>query len=86
MARSHPKWGERPMAFVILHPQKADKWAGRHAEFEKDLKEHGDKVSPADKSAIEGALAKLKEAMSADDAEAIKAASNDLMQASMKLG
>ncbi|KAI0807675.1 acetyl-CoA synthetase-like protein [Fomes fomentarius] len=40
VARSHPKWGERPMAFVLLHPQKADKWARRHAEFEKDLKAH----------------------------------------------
>lgn len=46
IARSHPKWGERPMAFVILHPQKADKWAGRHAEFEKDLKAHARKKLP----------------------------------------
>ncbi|KAF5356043.1 hypothetical protein D9756_003900 [Leucocoprinus leucothites] len=40
VARPHPKWGERPMAFVILHPQHANKWAGRHHEFAKDLKEH----------------------------------------------
>ncbi|EJF66260.1 AMP-dependent synthetase and ligase [Dichomitus squalens LYAD-421 SS1] len=46
VARSHPKWGERPMAFVILHPQKAEKWAGRHSEFEKDLKEHARKRLP----------------------------------------
>ena len=46
VARSHPKWGERPMAFVILHPQKAEKWAGRHGEFEKDLKAHARKRLP----------------------------------------
>ncbi|KAI0823561.1 acetyl-CoA synthetase-like protein [Trametes gibbosa] len=40
VARAHKKWGERPMAFVILHPQKAAKWAERHAEFEQDLKRH----------------------------------------------
>jgi len=40
VARPHSKWGERPMAFVILHPQHAAKWAGRHHEFGKDLKEH----------------------------------------------
>uniref|UniRef100_A0A0W0G3A5 Putative AMP-dependent synthetase and ligase n=1 Tax=Moniliophthora roreri TaxID=221103 RepID=A0A0W0G3A5_MONRR len=37
VARLHPKWGERPMAFVILHPQHAAKWAGKHKEFEQDL-------------------------------------------------
>ncbi|KAJ3561109.1 hypothetical protein NP233_g10400 [Leucocoprinus birnbaumii] len=40
VARPHLKWGERPMAFVILHPQHAKKWAGRHHEFGNDLKEH----------------------------------------------
>ncbi|KAF9015310.1 AMP-dependent synthetase and ligase [Cyathus striatus] len=40
VARSHPKWGERPMAFVILHPQHTSRWSGRHHEFAKDLKEH----------------------------------------------
>lgn len=34
------------MAFVLLHPQKADKWARRHAEFEKDLKAHARKRLP----------------------------------------
>jgi len=28
------------MAFVILNPQHADKWDGRHHEFSKDLKEY----------------------------------------------
>jgi acyl-CoA synthetase (AMP-forming)/AMP-acid ligase II len=40
VAREHPKWGERPMAFVILHPQHASNWRGRHHEFECDLKQH----------------------------------------------
>jgi molecular chaperone DnaK len=56
------------------------------AQIEKDLKEHGDKVSASDKTAIETALAALKEAAKGDDAEAIKSATNALMQASMKLG
>jgi hypothetical protein len=28
------------MAFVVLHPQHAAKWAGRHQEFGNDLKDH----------------------------------------------
>ena len=40
VARPHPKWGERPMAFVILNPQYADKWIGRYHEFSKNLKEY----------------------------------------------
>ncbi|TFK30585.1 AMP-dependent synthetase and ligase [Coprinopsis marcescibilis] len=40
VARNHIKWGERPMAFVTLHPQHTSKWKGRHHEFEKDLKAH----------------------------------------------
>lgn len=28
------------MAFVILHPQHAAKWAGRYNEFGRDLKDH----------------------------------------------
>ena len=34
------KWGERPMAFVILHPQHVARWSGRHHEFAEELKEH----------------------------------------------
>jgi len=40
VARSHPKWGERPMAFVILHPQRESKWKGKHETFAEDLKAH----------------------------------------------
>ena len=46
VARAHAKWGERPMAFVILHPQRAGKWAGRHTAFERDLKAHARKTLP----------------------------------------
>ena len=53
---------------------------------EKSLVDYGDKVSAADKSAIEGAVAALKTALEGDDGEAIKAKTNDLVQASMKLG
>jgi molecular chaperone DnaK len=53
---------------------------------EKSLKDYGDKVSAADKSAIEAAVEALKTALGAEDAEAIQARTNELMQASMKLG
>jgi molecular chaperone DnaK len=53
---------------------------------EKALAEHGDKVSAEDKEAIETALADLKSSLEGDDAEAISARTNTLIQASMKLG
>lgn len=40
IARLHEKWGERPMAFVVLHPQHVAKWKGRHADFFESLKTH----------------------------------------------
>jgi molecular chaperone DnaK len=53
---------------------------------EKAMSEHSDKVDAATKTAIEAALASLKEAVTGDDAEDIKAKTNTLAQASMKLG
>jgi molecular chaperone DnaK len=53
---------------------------------QKSLGEHGDKISAADKSTIEAAIADLKSAMEGSDAEAIKEKTNALAQASMKLG
>jgi len=53
---------------------------------EKSLAEYGDKVSGADKTTIETAIASLKTALEGEDVEAIKARTNDLVQASMKLG
>jgi molecular chaperone DnaK len=53
---------------------------------EKSLKDYGDKVSEDDRKAIEDAVAELKTAIEGDDAEDIKAKSNALAEASMKLG
>jgi len=53
---------------------------------EKSVSEYGDKVSDADKSAVEAAIAALKTALEGDDVEAINAKTNELTQASMKLG
>jgi acyl-coenzyme A synthetase/AMP-(fatty) acid ligase len=40
VARPHPKWGERAMAFVLLRPAAAAKWAARPHDFEVELKRH----------------------------------------------
>jgi molecular chaperone DnaK len=53
---------------------------------EKALSEHGNKIGEGDRTAIENAMADLKEALKGDDPEAIKAKTNTLAQASMKLG
>ena len=65
--------------------------AKNHAEglvhsAEKALKDYGDKVSGADKSIIETAIADTKAALTGDDAELIKAKTNALAEAQMKLG
>jgi molecular chaperone DnaK len=53
---------------------------------EKTVAELGDKVSGSDKSVVETAITDLKSALEGDDADAIKAKSEALAQASMKLG
>jgi molecular chaperone DnaK len=53
---------------------------------EKALAEHGSKIAENERRAIEDAVSDLKEALKGDDAEAIKAKTNTLAQASMKLG
>jgi molecular chaperone DnaK len=53
---------------------------------EKSLKEFGDKVSEADRTAISDAIAALKTAAEGDDVEEINAKSQSLAEASMKLG
>ena len=53
---------------------------------EKNLKEHGSKVSDAEKKAIEDASTSLKEALKSEDTEDIKKKTEALVQASMKLG
>ena len=53
---------------------------------DKNLKEHGSKVSDAEKKAIEDSSASLKEALKSEDIENIKKKTEALVQASMKLG
>jgi len=53
---------------------------------EKNLKEHGAKVSDAEKKGIEDASNSLKEALKGDNVEDIKKKTETLVQASMKLG
>jgi molecular chaperone DnaK len=52
---------------------------------EKSLKEHGDKVDTATKSAIEAEISRTKTAMQGEDTQAIKSAVESLQQASHKL-
>ncbi|HEY5217573.1 MAG TPA: molecular chaperone DnaK [Pseudolabrys sp.] len=71
--------------------RKTEVEAKNHAEAlvhstEKALAEHGSKVGDAERSAIENAIADLKEALKGDDAAVIQAKTNALAQASMKLG
>lgn len=53
---------------------------------EKNIVEHGDKVSEEDKKAIEDACADLKAALEAGDMDVIKEKNEVLSQAAMKLG
>ncbi|MBL8576862.1 MAG: molecular chaperone DnaK [Mesorhizobium sp.] len=53
---------------------------------EKSLKDYGDKVSEADRTAIADAIAALKTATEGEDVDAINAATQTLAEASMKLG
>merc|ERR1712025_1505962 len=53
---------------------------------DKNIKEHGSKVSDAEKKAIEDGSAALKESLKGEDIEDIKKKTETLVQASMKLG
>ncbi len=53
---------------------------------EKNLKEHGSKISDAEKKAIEDGSNALKESLKGEDIEDIKKKTEALVQASMKLG
>lgn len=57
-------------------------------EIEKQLKEHGDKLDPADKTKIEENAKKLKELSEKDDtdAETLKKATEELLTSAQKLG
>jgi molecular chaperone DnaK len=53
---------------------------------EQQLGEHGDKVGDTEKAAIETAVQELKDVKEGDDASAIQAKTQALVQAAMKLG
>ncbi|MEZ5833010.1 MAG: molecular chaperone DnaK [Dongiaceae bacterium] len=53
---------------------------------EKQLKEAGDKVAGPDKEAVESAIAALKSELESDNADTIKAKTDALVQALMKVG
>ena len=53
---------------------------------EKNLKEHGSKITDAEKKAIEDGSSALKEALKGEDVEDIKKKTEALVQSSMKLG
>mgnify|MGYP001293881957 FL=1 len=55
-------------------------------QIEKQLKEHGDKISAEEKKTIEDARTHVTEAVKSDDAEKIKTAVAKLTEVSMKLG
>ncbi len=53
---------------------------------EKSLSEYGEKIGESEREGITTAIDALKEALAGEDLEVIKSRTNDLMQASMKLG
>ncbi len=53
-------------------------------QTEKSLKEHGDKLSEADRRSVEEALSEAKEALKGSDVQRIRSASERLMTASQK--
>jgi molecular chaperone DnaK len=55
-------------------------------QTEKSLTEHGDKLAEADKSVAQEAVAETRQAMEGSDLAALKAATDKLGQASMKIG
>ena len=54
-------------------------------QLEKLMKEHADKIKPADKAPLEAAIKKTREAAKGDNADAIKSAIAELEQASHAL-
>jgi len=53
---------------------------------EKSLKDHGSKITDAEKKAIETSISDLKNALKGTDTDAVKKKTQDLVQSSMKLG
>jgi molecular chaperone DnaK len=55
-------------------------------QAEKSLSEHGDKIAPGDKDAVQAAMTEVRAAMEGTDLARLKSATERLGQASMKLG
>ncbi len=55
-------------------------------QTEKNIKEHGSKISEPDKNKIESDLEELKKVKDSEDLESIKSKSEQLVQSSLKLG
>jgi molecular chaperone DnaK len=55
-------------------------------QVEKNVKEHGDKVPPADRAEAEAAIKGVRDLLDGSDAEGLKAATDRLSQAAMKMG
>jgi molecular chaperone DnaK len=55
-------------------------------QIDKALKEHGEKVGQAERSAIEDAVTAVKDAIKGEDADLIRSKTDALHQASLKLG
>ena len=55
-------------------------------QIEKAMKEHGEKVGQAERSAIEEAMSAVKDAIKSEDPELIRSKTDALQQASLKLG
>ena len=55
-------------------------------ETDKNVNEHGDKISEDDKKKIESDLEELKKVKDGDDLESIKSKTEQLVQSSLKLG
>ncbi|MDA1330517.1 MAG: molecular chaperone DnaK [Chloroflexi bacterium] len=81
-AESHADEDKTRKEFVEAH-NTADNAA---YSAEKALKDLGDKVSAENKTAIEEGIAKVREMMGTDDAEAMKKATEELMELVQKLG
>lgn len=54
-------------------------------QIEKQLKEHGSKLSDSTKTVVQGAIDRVKESCKGEDAQAIKQATSDLVTASQEL-
>jgi molecular chaperone DnaK len=55
-------------------------------QVEKNVKEHGDKVDPADRAEAEAAIKGVRDLLDGSDADGLKAATDRLSQAAMKMG